>query len=95
MSSEDESDAEPMHTDMLEDIRDGSQSCSIINKIEVRYKICDHSERGQVEWKGVLLSMQNMGKGLYKLFKAVVMRFFKIYKFWVIWIIRFLPRSRT
>ena len=25
-----------------------------------------------MEWKGVLLSMRNIGKGLYKVFKAVV-----------------------
>ena len=39
MSSRDESDAETMHTDMLEDITDGSQSHRIINTREARYKI--------------------------------------------------------
>ena len=36
MSSSDESDAEPMSTDMLEDIRDVSQSRAIINRRESR-----------------------------------------------------------
>ena len=39
MSSSDESDAEPMSTDMLEDICDGSQSHPSINRIEGRYNI--------------------------------------------------------
>ena len=72
MSSSDESDAEPMSTDMLEDIRDDNQSHMIINRREVRYRIRDCIKQSQVEWKGELLSMQNMGKGLLKLFKDVV-----------------------
>ena len=39
MSSDDEFDAESMTTDMLEDIRDVSQSHPIINRREARYKI--------------------------------------------------------
>ena len=34
-----ESDVESMSTDMLEDIRDGSQSHPIINRREAHYKI--------------------------------------------------------
>ena len=41
MSSGDESDAEPMSMEMLEDIHDGSQSHLSINRIEALYKICD------------------------------------------------------
>ena len=41
MSSGDESDAEPMSTDMLEDISDVSQSHMRINRREACYKICD------------------------------------------------------
>ena len=41
ISSGDESDAEPMFTDMLEDIHDCSQSHPNINRREVHYKICD------------------------------------------------------
>ena len=32
MSSGDDSDAEPMYIEMLEDIRDGSQSHTIVNR---------------------------------------------------------------
>ena len=35
----DESDDETVSTDMLEDIRDGSQSHLIINRRDARYKI--------------------------------------------------------
>ena len=72
MSSGDESDGEPMSMDTLEEIRDGSQSHLSINKREARYKICDHIKWGKAEWKGALLSMKNMGKGLHKVFKDVV-----------------------
>ena len=41
VSSENESDNEPMYTDMLEGIRDGSQSNPSINKRKTCYKICD------------------------------------------------------
>ena len=41
MSSGNESDDEPMSMDMLEDIRDGSQSHPSVNRIEARYKIRD------------------------------------------------------
>ena len=67
-----ESDYEPMYMNMLEDISDGSQYHPSINIREARYKIHGSIKRGQAECKGALLSMQNMGKGLHKLFKAVV-----------------------
>ena len=57
ISSGDESDAEPKSTDILEDIRYGSQSHPSINRIYVRYKIHDCIKLGQIEWKGALLSM--------------------------------------
>ena len=41
MSLSDESDAEPITTDMLEDIREGSQSHLIINRREECYRIRD------------------------------------------------------
>ena len=72
ISSVNESDDEPMSTDMLEDIRDGGQSHPSINRREERYMICYRIKWGQEEWKGSLLSTRNMGKGLQKLFKAVV-----------------------
>ena len=59
-----------MSMEMLEDICDGNQSHLIANRIEARYKIHDHMKPIKTEWKGSLLSTQNMGKGLQKLFKA-------------------------
>ena len=42
ISSGNESDAESMSMDMLEDIRDRSQSRPIINSRKLCYSICDH-----------------------------------------------------
>ena len=39
IDSYDESDDEPMFTEMLEDIRDGSKSNPIVNRREAQYKI--------------------------------------------------------
>ena len=61
-----------MSTDMLEDIRDGSQSNPIINRREENHKIHIFFKQRQAEWKGVLLSERKMGKGLHKVFKAAV-----------------------
>ena len=72
MSSGNESDDEPMSTDMLEDIRDGNHSHLSINRREAYYKIRDLIKLGQPECNGVLLSTQNMGKVLHKGFKDVV-----------------------
>ena len=41
MDSGDESDDEPMSMEMLEDIRDGSKSHTIVNRIDASYKIRD------------------------------------------------------
>ena len=41
MYSGDDSDHDPMYTEMLEDIRDGSQSHPNVNWRDARYKICD------------------------------------------------------
>ena len=71
ISSCDEYYAETMSTNMLEDVSDGSQSHLIINRREVRYNICDSFKQRQLEWKGALLSTQNMGKVLQKVFQAV------------------------
>ena len=45
---------EPISTEMLEDIRDGSQFYPNINRIEARYKICDSIQQFQSEWKETL-----------------------------------------
>ena len=60
ISSGDESDDEPMSTEILEDIHDGSQSNLSVNRRETRYNIHDMIKQSQVEWKGVLLSMRNI-----------------------------------
>ena len=72
MDSGDESDDEPMSTEMLEDICDGSQSRLSVNRREARYKIRDFIKQRQSEWKVALKATRYMGKGLHKLFKTVV-----------------------
>ena len=81
MSSGDASDAEPMSMDLLEDTRDGSQSHPIVNRREARYKICYRIKQSQSEWKGSLLSTQNMGKVLHRVFKAIVNDISQVYQF--------------
>ena len=71
MSSGYESGAEPMSTYMLEDICDRSQSRPSINIRDARYKILDCIKERRVEWKGLLLSTQNMGKDSQKFFKTI------------------------
>ena len=83
MSSVNESDDEPMSTKMLEDICDGSQSHPIINRMEAPYKVRDIIKRSQAEWKGFLLYMLNMNKGLKNYLRLLVMRFCKFYQFWL------------
>ena len=51
-SSGDESGAEPMAKDMLEEICDGSQYNPIVNRVEARYKIRDRVKQSQAEWIG-------------------------------------------
>ena len=67
----DESDQDITSTEMLENICDGSQSHLSVNLRESHYKIRDHISQRQLEWKGALKSMQNIGKGLHKVFKTV------------------------
>ena len=56
LDSGNESDAEPMSTDMLEIFCVGSQAHPIINKREALYKIRYCIKQGQAERKGELLS---------------------------------------
>ena len=72
MDSGDKSDDDPMSTDTLEDIQDGSQSHTNVNRREAHYKIRDPIKQRQPEWRGALKSTRNMGKGLHKVFKNVV-----------------------
>ena len=72
MESGNESDDETISTEMLKDICDRSQSHSIINWREARYKICDCIIQRNLERKGALKAPRNIGKGLHKLVKTVV-----------------------
>ena len=72
MNSGDESDHDLISTDMLEDIRDGSQNHTNVNRREARYKIRDRIRQRQYEWKGALKATQSMGRGLHKVFSTVV-----------------------
>ena len=68
----DESDHDLISTDMLEDIRDGSQTHPNVNRREARYKIRDSIRQRQLEWKGALKDTLSTGKGLHKVFSTVV-----------------------
>ena len=68
----DVSDHDLISTEMLEDIRDGSQTHLNVNRRKARYKIRDRIRKRQYEWKGALKSTQNTGKGLHKVSKIVV-----------------------
>ena len=72
LNSGDESDHDLISTEMLQDIRDGSQTHLNVNRREARYKICDPIRQSQSEWKGALKSTRSMGKGLHKVFSTVV-----------------------
>ena len=72
MDSGDESDDEPMSTEMLEDIREGIQSHTDVNSRDAHYKIHDRIKQRQPEWKRALNATRNMGKGSYKVFKTEV-----------------------
>ena len=50
--SGDESDGEHMSTDMLENIRDGSQYHLSVNRREASHKICNHIKQSQSGQKG-------------------------------------------
>ena len=67
-----ESDHDLISTEMLEDIRDGSQTHTNVNRREPHYKIRDCIKQRQSEWKVALKAMQNMGNGLHKVFLTVV-----------------------
>ena len=72
MDSGDESYHDLISTEMLEDIRDRSQTHPNVNRIEARYKIRGCINQRQSEWKGSLKSTRRIGKVLHKLFKTVV-----------------------
>ena len=72
MDSGDESADEPIVTEMLEDICDGIKSHPGVNRREALYKRRDCIRQRQSEQKGALKATPNMGKGLHKVFKTVL-----------------------
>ena len=68
----DESDHDLISTEMLEDIRDVSQTHPNVNRREACYKIHNLIRQRQLEWKGLLKATQSMGKGLHKVFGTIV-----------------------
>ena len=54
LDSNEESDHDIISTEMLEEIRDGSQAHRNVNRREARYKIRDRIKQRQLEWKGAL-----------------------------------------
>ena len=72
IDSNEKSDHDIISTEMLEDIRDWSQTHPNVNKREVRYKIRDRVRKRQSEWKGALKAMWIMGKVLQKVFSTIV-----------------------
>ena len=72
MNSSDQSDHDLISTEMLEVVRDRSQTHPNANRREARYKIRDRIRQRQSEWKGALKAMRSMGKVLHKVFSTVV-----------------------
>ena len=70
MDSCDDSEHGLISTDMLEDICDGSQSHTNVNKIEAHYKIRDRIKQKK-EWRRALKATRRMGKSLHKVFETV------------------------
>ena len=66
MNSGDNSDHDLISIEMLEDICDGSQFHTNVNRREEHYKIRDHIRQRKSEWKGALEATRNMGKVLHK-----------------------------
>ena len=86
INSGDESDRDLISTEMLEDIRDGSQTNPNVNRREARYKICDFITRRQSKRKKGLKDKQSTGKGLQTVFSRVVKEIFaRIDTFGRIW----------
>ena len=68
----DESDHDLISMEIIEDIRDGSQTHPKVIRKEARYKIRNRVRQRQSEWKGALKATRNMGKGFHKVFSTVL-----------------------
>ena len=71
MNSGDDSDHDLISTEMLDDIRDGSQTHPNVNRRVARYKIRDCIRQRQQECKGALKATRSIGKDLHKVFLTV------------------------
>ena len=71
-STDDDSDDGYISTNTLEDIRNVNYLHPGINTRYARLKIHERIRQTQGEWKGLELSAKRVGKGLHKIFKAVV-----------------------
>ena len=67
MDSGNESDHDIISTEMLEGIRDISQSHTNVNRREGCYKISDRIKQRQSECEIEFKDMQNMGSGKYSI----------------------------
>ena len=72
IDSGDQSDHDIISTEMLEDIRDRSQTHPNVNRREAHYKIRDCIRQRQLEWKSALKATQSMVKVLHKVFSTIV-----------------------
>ena len=72
LDSNEKSDHDLISTEMLEDIRDRSQTHPTVNENEARYEIRDRIRQRQSEWTGALKATRSMGKGLHKVFSTIV-----------------------
>ena len=69
---EEKFDDDLISTETLQDIRDGNRTHPEINKREARMEIRDRIKQNKSEWKGSLRATHKMGKGLHRVFKAIV-----------------------
>ena len=65
-------DDDLISTEMLHEICDGNQTHPSIDKREARLKIRDCIKQKKSQRKGALRTTHKMGKGLYKVFSAIV-----------------------
>ena len=72
INSGDESDHDLISAEVLEFIRDGSQTHLNVNRREARYKIRDRIRQKESQWKGALKATRIMGKGLHRVFSTIV-----------------------
>ena len=77
LDSSDGSDHYLISTEMLQDIRDGSQTHPNVNKREERYKIRDRIMQKELQRKGVLKATRNTGKVLHKVLSTIVKKIFQ------------------